>query len=385
MSILRVAMVAAEPSGDMLGGQLIAALSAQHSQLQIEGIGGSQMIAAGLQTLAPLEALSVMGLVEVLGHLPSLLRLRHGLIQRWLQNPPDIFIGIDAPDFNLPLAKRLRTAGIPTVHYVCPSIWAWRPGRVKKIQAAVDLLLSVFPFEQDYLREHGVDACYVGHTLATQIPLQPDQQAARKTLSLDTTAPVLAVLPGSRRGEVSRLAQPFLATARACREQIPGLQMVAPMVSTTMAEVWQTACATYAPELPVQIVMQDSQSALSAADVALVASGTATLEGLLCKCPMVVGYQVHPLSAGLLKMLRLVNTDRVVLANLLADEPLAPAFLQQACVSENLVPAVLHFLQKPQLRKAIQQRYTEVHQMMQVDTSQRIATAIFKLLQTRNQ
>ena len=380
MHSLQIAIIAAEPSGDSLGAQLMAALQTQQPEHRFVGIGGPQMIAQGLQSLAPMETLSVMGLVEVLGRLPTILRLRRALVQRWLTTPPDLFIGVDAPDFNLPLAKRLRAAGIPTVHYVCPSVWAWRPSRITKIQAATDLLLSVFPFEQDFLRQHGVTSAYVGHTLATQIPLQPDQQAARQTLNIPTTKPVLAILPGSRQGEVKRLARPFLETAVACRQQIPDLHIIAPMANPAMAELWQTACARYAPDLPIQTALQTSQTALIAADVALIASGTATLEAMLCKKPMVVGYQIHPLSYHILKNFRLVNPDKLVLANILADEPLAPTFIQNDCTAKQLAPALLHILQTPHVREKISQTYTTVHQAMQVNTDQRIIAAITHLM-----
>ena len=380
MRPLQIAIVAAEPSGDSLGAQLMAALRAQQPEHHFVGIGGPQMLAQGLQSLVPMETLSVMGLVEVLGQLPTLLRLRHRLVQRWLDTPPHLFIGVDAPDFNLTLAKHLRAAGIPTVHYVCPSVWAWRPRRITKIQNAVDLLLSVFPFEQAFLRQHGVTSTYVGHTLATQIPVQPDRQAARQTLSIQTPGPVLAVLPGSRRSEVSRLAQPFLATAAACRQKIPGLQILVPMVNEAMADLWRAACMRYTPELPVQTVLHNSRTVLTAADVALVASGTATLEALLCKRPMVVGYRIHPLSYQFLKTWQIVNPDKLVLANLLTDEPLAPTFIQHECTAQQLAPALLGFLHTPSLVADIQQRYTSVHQAMQVETDQRLVSAITHLM-----
>ncbi|MEM6405152.1 MAG: lipid-A-disaccharide synthase [Pseudomonadota bacterium] len=383
MCALRVALVAAEPSGDVLGERLIAALRSHYPHWQFEGVGGPGMLAHGLRSLAPMETLSVMGLFEVLRHLPELLRLRRDLIKHWLAQPPDLFIGIDAPDFNLPLARQLRQAGIPTVHYVCPSVWAWRPGRVHKIRSAVDLLLSLFPFEPAFLQQHGVTSCYVGHTLAQKLPLRPDQTTARQTLALAPEPPVLALLPGSRPGEVSRLAPSFLATARACRQQMPELQLVAPMANAAMAALWQVHCAQYAPDLPIKTILADSQAVLTAADTALVASGTATLEALLCNCPMVVGYRLHALTYAVLRALNWVNTERVVLANLLAEEPLAPLFLQQQCAADYLAPAVLHFLQSPEQVATIRQRYRAVHQHMRVDTDARIVAAIFELLRTR--
>ena len=383
MRALRIALVAAEPSGDVLGGQLMAALQEHYPHWQFEGVGGSGMLARGLRRLAPMETLSVMGLFEVVRHLPVLLRLRRDLIKGWLAEPPDLFIGIDAPDFNLPLARQLRQAGVPTIHYVCPSVWAWRSRRVRKIRSAVDLLFSLFPFEPAFLQPYGVASCYVGHTLAQQLPLQPDQAAARRSLALAPTTPVLAILPGSRSGEVNHLAPPFLAAARICRQRIPALQLVAPMANTAMAALWQTYCTQYAPDLPIKTVLADSQAALTAADTALVASGTATLEALLCGCPMVVGYRLHRLTYAVLRTLNWVDTERVVLANLLADEPLAPFFLQQQCIADRLAPAALHFLQAPMQVAMIRRRYRAVHQQMRVDADARVVAAIFELLHTR--
>ena len=235
----RIALVAAEPSGDQLGASLMRALRARFSGVIFEGVGGEQMEAEGLASRIPMERLSVMGLVEVIAHLPELLRERKRLFEHWRDNPPDLFIGVDAPDFNLGLARRLKAHGIPTVQYVAPTVWAWRQGRVKGLRASVDLVLSIFPFEEDFLREHQVPAIYVGHPLAQRIALDPPRDQARAALGIAPDAPVLAILPGSRRAELQSLAEPFLRTARWCAERVPGLQCVTPLVNDTAVRMFE--------------------------------------------------------------------------------------------------------------------------------------------------
>lgn len=380
---LRIAIVAAEASGDLLGAGLMSALRQRCPTLQFEGIGGERMLQQGMQGFAPMETLSVMGLVEVVRHLPELLRLRRSLKQRWLENPPDLFIGVDAPDFNLSLEIDLRAAGVPTVHYVSPTVWAWRPKRVERIRRAVDLLLSIFPFEQAFLQAHGVRSEYVGHTLASEMPMEVDRDGARQRLGLDAQAPVLAVLPGSRVSEVSRLARPFLQTAVACSEQIPNLQVVVPLVNERTRALWREAQQAYVPQLQVHEAMRDSRSALAAADVVLTASGTATFEGLLSKRPMVVGYKLNGLTYWLARLLRLVKIKHVAMANLLADERLAPEFIQAQCEPAQLLPAVLDFFQDPHRVQRVQQRYRQIHAELATDTDARAAEAVMQLLGER--
>ena len=380
---LRIAIVAAEASGDLLGGGLMAALRERLPDVQFEGIGGEQMQAQGLQSLEPMETLSVMGLVEVLSHLPRLLRLRADLRKRWREQPPDLFIGVDAPDFNLGLECSLRKAGVPTVHYVSPTVWAWRPKRVVKIRAAVDLLLSIFPFEQKFLQQHGVRSAYVGHTLAAQMPLEPDRAGARRKLGIADDQPVLAVLPGSRAGEVSRLARPFLQTAQGLGERIEGLRIVTPLVNQSTRDLYQAAIAQHAPGLDVQIVMGDSRNALAAADLVLAASGTATFEALLSKRAMVVGYKLNALTYWLARLLKLVRIDNVAMANLLAGERLAPEFIQAECEPEHLLPALLDLFEQPQKVQAITQRYREIHTELVTDTNAMAAEAVLQLLRER--
>ncbi|WP_456377225.1 lipid-A-disaccharide synthase [Thiolapillus sp.] len=376
---MRIGIVAAEPSGDQLAAGLMQALKALRPDVQFEGIGGQQMAAQGLESRFPMERLSVMGLVEVLGRLPELLKMRKTLTQCWLQQPPDLFIGVDAPDFNLKLEQTLKAASVPTVHYVSPTVWAWRQKRVKKIRAAADLVLSIFPFEQDFLQTHGISCAYVGHPLAQQYPLQPDQQAARQQLGLPQAAPVLAVLPGSRSGEVQRLARPFLQTAVACAQQIPDLAVVVPVATEKTQSAFGQACREYAPELDVVITRNNTAAALAAANVVLVASGTATFEALLCKRPMVVGYKVNPLTYQLIQRLGMLKIAHVSMANLLSEQPLAPELIQHSCEVDQLLPAVMRFFQDKALVAQIEQQYVRVHESLVMDTNRLAAQAVIDL------
>lgn len=380
---MRVAVVAAEASGDLLGAGLMEALVARYPQIEFEGIGGTHMQAQGLRSLEPMETLSVMGLFEVLRHLPKLLRLRRQLRERWLANPPDLFIGIDAPDFNLSLETALRAVGVPTVHYVCPTVWAWRPKRVVKLKAAVDLVLSIFPFEKRFLDAHQVPNAYVGHTLAAEMPIEPDRAKARAQLGVSPDQPVLAVLPGSRMGEVSKLAKPFLRTAKACAAQLPGLQLLLPVVNTRTEQVLRAAHQACCPELPLQIEYQRSRLVMAAADVVLTASGTATLEGLLSKRPMVVGYKLNALTYWYARLFKLVNIEHMAMANLLANERLAPEFLQGECEPKQLLPAVMAMFSDPERVAAIQNRYRAIHQQMAIDSDQLGAQAVVEMLERK--
>lgn len=359
------------------------ALQRRYPQIEFDGIGGPRMLSVGMRSRAPMETLSVMGLVEVLRHLPGLLRLRRELRRVWRQDPPDLFIGVDAPDFNLGLERSLRLAGVPTVHYVSPTVWAWREGRVKTIRRSVDLLLSIFPFEPAFLEKHGIASAYVGHTLAAEMPQAPDRSGAREALGLQLDQPVLALLPGSRAGEVTRLARPFLLAAQACCRQNPGIRLVAPLVNERIARLWHEEKARYAPDLPVIEVMQESRRVLAAADVVLTASGTATFEGLLSKRPMVVGYKLNALTYWLARLFRLVKLDHVAMANLLAGETLAPEFIQHACEAENLAPAVMAFFNDPVGVAKIQDRYRQLHRELATDTGALAADAVMRLLRDR--
>ncbi len=372
-------MVAAEPSGDLLAAGLMAELRRRHPDMTFTGIGGERMSAEGLVSEVPMEKLSVMGLVEVLKHLPELLRIRRDLARRLIAQPPDLFIGVDAPDFNLGLEKRLKAAGIPTVHYVCPTVWAWRPKRVKVLRQAVDLVLSIFPFEQDFLRRHQVASCYVGHPLAQDMPLEPDRDAARARLGLAVDAPVLAVLPGSRGSEIGVLSQPFLQAATRLRADRPTLQVVVPVVNARGEALFAAQLAQHAPELPVSVVRGDSRSVLAAADVVLTASGTATFETLLSKRPMVVGYKLHWLSYAIARLFRLVKVDHIAMANLLAGERLAAELVQGDCEPDRLVAELSSLFDDPERVAHITRRYVQVHRELIHDTNREAADAVLGL------
>jgi len=382
--MVRIAIIAAEASGDLLGGGLMQSLKQLLPEVEFEGVGGPRMQAVGMDVFEPMESLSIMGIVEVLRHLPRLLKLRASLFKRWSTDPPDLFIGIDAPDFNLTLERKLRKVGVPVAHYVSPTVWAWREGRVKQLHESVDILLSIFPFEVPFLEKRGVPAVYVGHRLAQEIPLEPDRAAARTALGLPQDAPVLAILPGSRRSEVERLARPFLQTGVACAREIPDLRIVTPLVNEGLSDLWQEQKVSYAPSLNTLEALHASRKMLAAADVVLTASGTATFEALLSKRPMVVGYKLNQLTYLIAKWLKLVKLEHVAMANLLSGEALAPEFIQDACEPENLAPAVLNFFRDSGRVEHIVKVYRQLHQDLILDTDAQAAQALLQLLYERD-
>ena len=376
-----IGIVANEPSGDLLGAALIGALRERLPDARFVGVAGPRMLEQGCETLLPMERLSVMGLVEVLKVLPELLRLRQDLTAHFRRLRPDVFIGVDAPDFNLGLERRLRRTGIKTVHMVSPTVWAWRAGRVKNIRRSVDLMLSIFPFEADFLRDHDVPVRYVGHPLADAIPLLVDRDAARVALGLsDEGDALIALLPGSRRAEVELLAEPMLETAAVCHGQRPGLRFVAPMVSEalyqTMAAMWQRVC----PGLPLTLLHGRSREAIAASDCVLTASGTATLETLLLKRPMLVAYRVSPLTYHLVKALRLIKVPYAAMANLLAGRELAPEFIQDRCTAEAMAPALLAMLDNASRRTEIVAEYERIHRGLRHDAARSAAAAVLELM-----
>ncbi len=376
----RIAIVAGEPSGDLLGGGLVEALRQRIPDAEFFGIAGPRMQAAGAESLYPMERLSVMGLVEVLGRLPELLRMRRQLAARIVAARPDVFIGIDAPDFNLGLERRLRQAGIRTVHYVSPSVWAWRQGRVKKIARAVDLILTLFPFEEPFYAERGVRARCVGHPLADQIPLAGiDGAAARAALGLPAQGRVLALLPGSRVGELARHAALYAQTARWCAERMPDLRFVAPFATHATRTAFETAWAEHAPGLPLICVDGHADQAMAAADAVLLASGTATLEALLLKRPMVVAHRVAPLTHWLMIRGGLLKSAYVSLPNLLAGRELVPELLQDAATPERLGGALLDLLEQGG-DAAQREAFVEIHRSLRRDASNAAAAAIAELL-----
>nr|WP_255775589.1 lipid-A-disaccharide synthase [Microbulbifer sediminum] len=374
---MRVGMLAGEASGDILGAGLVAELQSRFPSVQVEGIAGPRMQALGAKSLFPMERLSVMGLVEPLKRLPELLRIRRSLRDHFLNNPPDIFVGIDSPDFNLSLEQSLREAGIPTVHYVSPSVWAWRRGRIKKIARAVDHMLTLLPFEADFYREHRVPVTFVGHPLADEIPLQPDVRAARAELGYAPEDRVIALLPGSRGGEVRLLGPLFLQAASWCRQRRPELKFVLPAANEARYSELEGMLEKY-PDLHVQLLQGRSHTALAAADNVLIASGTATLETMLLKKPMVVAYKMAGLSYAIFS--RMLKTAWVALPNLLAQRELVPEILQDQATPENLGAALLQYFDDPLLYDQLQREFSDLHQQLRRNASSRAADAVCALL-----
>ncbi|WP_354671210.1 lipid-A-disaccharide synthase [Thiohalobacter sp. IOR34] len=375
---LRIGLVAGEASGDLLGAGLIQALRERCPGIEFEGIGGPLMQAAGCRSLFPMERLSVMGLVEVLRHLPGLLRLRRQLAGHFLARPPDLFVGIDAPDFNLGLERRLRAAGIPVAHYVSPSVWAWRRYRLPRIARSVDRMLTLFPFEAEFYREHAVPVRFVGHPLADMIPAEVDAAAARRALGLEPGAPLLALLPGSRRGEVTRLAPSFIGAAAELARRRPGLQFAAPFATAATRALFEAELGRHPEAPPIRCLDGQSRELMAAADAVLLASGTATLEALLLRRPMVVAYRLAPLSYRLLR--RLVRLPYYSLPNLLAGEALVEERLQAAVEPVTLADDLERLLDDTPRRERLAQRFAAIHEQLGGDASGRAAEAVLELL-----
>ncbi|MFM2289885.1 MAG: lipid-A-disaccharide synthase [Pseudomonadota bacterium] len=374
---LRVVIVAGEASGDQLGAALMQALRARFPAVQFAGIGGPRMRAAGCECWHDAATLTVMGLVEVLPHLPRLLRIRRQLIARVLALQPDVYIGVDFKEFNLSVARRLKARGVRTVQYVSPQVWAWREGRARTIGQACDEVLCLLPFEPAFYQRFGVQARFVGHPLADEIPLEADRAAARAALGLSASAPVLALLPGSRAGEVGRLGADFVAAARLLLARHPGLQCVAPMAGEGAARLFREAGAEAAG---IRLLDGQARVALQAADVALVASGTASLEALLCRCPMVVAYRLGGITALLLRWLRLVKLAHFSLPNLLAGEGLVPEFFQGAVTPAALAAAVETQMAPGPGRERQLVRFRAIHESLRQGGAARAADAIAALV-----
>ena len=371
--LLRVALVAGEASGDILGAGLMQALKTRHPRIEFIGVGGPLMQGEGLTSYFPMERLAVMGLVEVLGRLPELLVRRRHLVKTLIDAKPDLFIGIDAPDFNLGLELKLRRAGIKTVHYVSPSVWAWRQKRVLKIRDACDLMLTLFPFEAQFYDAHQVPVRFVGHPLADAIPLQADRAAARAGLDLPQDSTVVALLPGSRGGEVARLGALFLDAAVRLRTLRPGIRFVLPCASPERRV--QLEQMLVGRDLPLTLLDGRSHDALAACDAVLIASGTATLEALLYKRPMVVAYKVAPLTYRILK--RLVSSAYISLPNLLAERLLVPELIQDAATAEALAQALAPLLDDGEVQT---EGFDVIHRALRRDASAQAAEAVLKLV-----
>ncbi len=369
--------MAGEASGDILGAGLIKALKKQYPDARFVGIGGPKMIAEGFETLYPMERLSVMGLFEVLGRLRELLKIRKNLFKTLLGMKPDVFIGIDAPDFTLALERKFKDAGIKAVHYVSPSVWAWREKRVFNIKKSVDMVLCLFPFEVAFYHKHGVPAVCVGHTLADAIDLETDTDSARQQLGIDQDRPVMAMLPGSREGEVARLGDVFIDAANLIRQKIPNIQFVIPAANEERKS--QLLALLEQKELSgVTLLDGQSREAMAAADTILLASGTATLEAMLLKKSMVVSYKLSALTAFF--VFRMLKQPFVSLPNLLAGKELVPELLQDNATPENLANACLKLLQSEDGLQSMQAEFLALHQGIRLNADQAAADAIRELI-----
>ena len=374
-------MVAGEASGDLLAGALLGACRQRWPQLRSVGIGGPAMTAQGFEAWWPERKLAVRGYVEVLPHLRELLAIRRQLRERLLAAPPDLFIGVDAPDFNLDLELALRARGIATMHFVSPSFWAWRARKVEKLRAAADHVLCLFPFEPELLAAHGVQATFVGHPLASMIALEPDRQAARDSLGLPEGGPVVALLPGSRQAEVAHLAERFFQAARLLWRQRPELRFVVPVLPALRAAVEQAAqqAGWIGPDAQaLHLVDGRSHTVLAACDVALVASGTATLEAALFKRPMVIAYHMPWLSWQIMRRKQL--QPWVGLPNILCRQFVVPELLQDQATPQALAQAVVHWLDHPEQAQALRQRFEQMHHWLKRDTARLASDAIEKIL-----
>ena len=378
-----IAIIAGEVSGDILGAGLIHALKARYPHAKFIGIGGERMIAEGFETLFDMEELSVMGLVEVLKHLPRLLKIRRTIIEQLSALKPDVFIGIDAPDFNLDVELKLKQQGIKTIHYVSPSVWAWRQKRVYKIAAATNLVLAFLPFEKAFYDRFNVPCRFIGHTMADAIPLKPNRDEACQLLNLDSTQRYVAMLVGSRGSEVEFLSEPFLQTAQLLHQRYPDVKFLVPLINQKRRQQFEQIKQRVAPELDMILLDGNARAAMIAAEATLLASGTAALEAMLCKSPMVVGYRMKPFTYFLAK--RLVKTKYVSLPNLLADEMLVPELIQEDCNPTNLAEKLSLYLSEDksavQNRHVLLQRFAELHQRIQCNADQQAAQAVIDLLE----
>lgn len=374
---LTIALVAGETSGDILGAGLIRALKARHPDARFVGVAGPRMQAEGCEVWYEMEELAVMGIVEVLGRLPRLMKIGRDLTQRFTELKPDVFVGIDAPDFNITLEGRLKRNGIRTIHYVSPSVWAWRQKRVFKIGRNTNLVLAFLPFEKAFYDRFNVPCRFIGHTMADAMPLQPDKQAARHELGIADEALCLALLPGSRHAEVEMLSADFLKAAQLLRVRYPALEIVVPLVNAKRRVQFEQIKAEIAPELPMHLLDGKGREAMIASDAAILASGTAALECMLAKCPMVVGYRMKPSTFWLAK--RLVKTPYVSLPNLLAGRELVKELLQEECEPHALAAALEPLLHAGPERDALLTTFGELHQQIRWNADEQAADAVLEI------
>ncbi|PWC14952.1 lipid-A-disaccharide synthase [Brenneria roseae subsp. americana] len=375
-----IGLVAGETSGDILGAGLIRALKAQVPDVRFVGVAGPRMQAEGCEAWYEMEELAVMGIVEVLERLPRLLKIRRDLTQRFTELKPDVFVGIDAPDFNITLEGNLKQRGISTIHYVSPSVWAWRQKRVFKIGKATNLVLAFLPFEKAFYDRFNVPCRFIGHTMADAMPLHPDKTAARATLGIGPDALCLALLPGSRGAEVEMLSADFLHTAALLRQRFPALEIVVPLVNGKRREQFERIKNAVAPDLPVHMLDGQAREAMIASDAALLASGTAALECMLAKCPMVVGYRMKPFTFWLAQ--KLVKTPWVSLPNLLAGRELVTELLQTDCTPDKLAEALLPWLTDADKTAELQTTFLALHQQIRCNADEQAAQAVLELVKS---
>ena len=376
--MVRIGIVAGEASGDLLGSHLIRALKQQRPDIEFVGIAGPKMMNEGAQSLFPIERLSVRGYLEVIKHLWGLLKLRRQLLSHFIENRLDLFIGIDAPDFNFWLERKLKSKGVKTIHYVSPSIWAWRKNRIKKIKHAVTEVLALFPFEPALYQDEGIPVSYVGHPLADMLPLVPDVAGARETLKLDSTALVVAMLPGSRQSEVQQHADLFVQTAKLIYAERPDAKFLVPLITRETRQIFELVIFNEPDKLPIELLFGHAHDAMEAADVVIVASGTATLEAALLKKPMVITYRMPKLSWQLLKRMRL--QPYVGLPNVLAERFVVPELLQDDATPEKLAEAALKLVSDKSKLLDIQQEFTRIHHSLRQNTAEKAAAAVLAYL-----
>jgi lipid-A-disaccharide synthase len=376
----RIAIVAGEPSGDALAAPLVRALKQLRPEIDFVGIAGPQMLAAGVRALFPMDKLAVMGLAEVARHFFEILGIRRQLLAALLREPPDLFIGIDAPDFNLGLETSLRAAGVRTVQYVGPTVWAWRAGRIERVKRAADHVLVLFPFEPAIYERHGIPVTFVGHPLADAIPMRPDRAAARAALGLAPDIPVVALLPGSRANELKYLGRIFVDTAALLRERLPGVRLLVPLVNALTREMFVSAAARRGgiDALGMRLLDGQAQQAMAAADGVIATSGTATLEAALHKRPLVITYRMSPFTWWLVKDKGYLR--HVGMPNILADREVVPEYIQDAATPENLVDGLMAQLRDPRRLADIERAFTEIHRRLRCDNAHTAARAVLGML-----
>ena len=376
---LRVGLVAGESSGDLLGAGLIDALRAKIPDARFEGVAGPQMISAGCEKWADAETLAVMGFVEPLKHLPELLRLRRNLIHRWRESPPDVFVGIDSPDFNLGLEAALKAAGIRTMHYVSPTIWAWRPGRIRKIRKAADCVICLLPFEPEIYKRHGMDAVFVGHPKAGTLSPDVDVGAARRVLGHPEEGTVVAVMPGSRASEVSRLAPIFAEAAARVAATKPDLRFITPVARPKLRPLIEEQLEKHSIAERFTLVDGLSIEVMSAADLVLLASGTAALESALLGKPTIAAYRVAWLTALIVKALGLMKVNRFTLPNLLSGDALIPEFIQEDATAPAIANEVISMLNDPERCAGLRERFAKLHDELALNANERAADALIRV------